>query len=833
MKGRSSLLCFIAATGGVHLLPTMPDSTVRIGLSAGVLLVTVVAAVTLRRKPARRFWLLPLWAALAGGLLTCVRIDSRLNDRLAESNVNLVSRVELRVTSLPQRLSGSQQFDAQVIRSMPVGVPEKIRVSWRTERWQGPYARPDLNVAPAPAAIPGQVWRMALVLKPPHGARNPHGFDYESHIFASGIRAIGTVRGTPVLLRDEPWHNLSVIAQRARYRVREAMLPHVQGKRYGAVLLALAIGDQASVDSRDWEVFHRTGITHLVSISGTHVTLIAGFAGMVMFWLWRRVRIRGLFLAERFPAQIAGAWVALLIAWLYCLLAGWGVPAQRTFLMLAVVAFTYVLRLSLSAPRILLLAAFVVILLDPWAILSNGFWLSFGAVAVLIAVVGLHGDSVRSEKPALWRRVVTASCAAGRLQLLISAALLPPLAWLFHEVSIVSPIVNAYAIPVVSLLVTPLALIAAITALLPGTDAFAGIVFDLTHVIVQAMMWPTQWMAERAMASVMTAAAPVILTFFAVMGLVVVVMPRGLPLRLLGWSFMLPALTWVPARPTHGGWDAVVLDVGQASATVIQTARHDLLFDAGIRQSPTADSGSRIIWPFFRSIGIKKLDAVVISHADIDHAGGLRSLLDVMHVEQSYSSFGVEQWLRREASLLGISDTTSRPLAMTACRDGQRWEVDGVVFHMIWPLHDRNNHDKTSSRARNDRSCVLRVEGRHHSLLLTGDINAGQETELVQRGIGAHDVVLAGHHGSNSSSDAGFIQTVQAKHVIAQAGAWSRYGHPHPAVIKRWRASGAKVWRTDQDGAVSIASRENGLRVLSERHATPRYWQNESADEIE
>lgn len=825
MRGRASLLAFVAATGCVHLLPDLPDIFVLIGLCAAVLVLSLTVGVLQRQSPRRVLWLLPVWAALAGFLFTVLRADVRLNDVLTDSNVNLVSRVELRVISLPQRYSGMQSFDAEVINSIPTGVPTKLRVSWRTGPWRGPYANDDGWDASDQAVVPGQVWRMALVLKPPHGSRNPNGFDYEAYTFAHGVRAMGTVRGNPELLRDEPWHDLGVIAERTRYQVREFMLPYLEGKRYGAVLLALAIGDQASVEAEDWDVFNRTGITHLVSISGTHVTMIASLGGVLIAGLWRRVRFRGRLLAERVPAQISGALVALLLAWFYCLLAGWGVPAQRTFLMLAVIALTYVLRLPLSSSSLLLVAAFAVVVLDPWAMLSSGFWLSFGAVAVLMAMVGASGRSARHASDKFWHRFRRASVAAVRVQLMISAALLPALALLFNEVSIASPIANMYAIPVISLLVTPLALLAAATSTVPGAESLVGFLTESAHMILQVMMWPTNWLAAQAVSSIAVAAAPHVLTLLALAGLGMVVLPRGLSAGFLGWVFILPALTWLPARPPYGSWDAVALDVGQASSIVIQTARHNLLFDTGLRNSAKVDSGTRVIWPFLRSMGVKQLDALVVSHADIDHVGGLRSVLEAMSVEQTYTSFSVDQWLKREASMLGIDDATRRPLAMSTCSYGKQWTVDGVMFQFLWPLNTDYSSVQASSRERNDHSCVLRIQGQHHSLLLTGDIGVPQEQELVQRGIGAHDVVLGAHHGSNKSSDAGFIQAVHAHHVVMQAGAWSRYGHPHPQAIQRWKNAGVTLWRTDLHGAIVMQSREDGLKLASERQSNRRYWQ--------
>jgi competence protein ComEC len=833
VTGRMGLLAFVAASGVVHTLPVLPS--LAHGLAAATLAVLLsLLALGLPGCVRAGIWV-TLWAALAGLLLTAARADHRLADALAVHNENKVSRVVLRVVSLPRLSPDGRQFQAQVISSRPEGVPARIQVSWPMTAWAGPYGRAGGNAGGAeaewpdglPDLVPGQVWRMALTLKTPRGARNPHAFDYEAYMFAQGVRATGSVRGTPDYLRDEPWASLPVIAQRARHTVRAAMLPYLEGKRYGAVLLALAIGDQASVQPSDWTVFNRTGITHLVSISGSHITLIAALGGALTLWLWRRVRWRGRALAERMPAQVAAALAALLIAWLYCLLAGWGVPARRTFLMLAVMAGAYVLRLPMSASRLLSLVAFAVVLLDPWALLASGFWLSFGAVYVLMASSGWWGQPAGHVAVAgRWRRAGDFLGKATRLQLAITAGLMPLLALIFHEVSLASPLANAYAIPVISLIVTPLSLLAAGAAVTPGLESLATAFAWLGHAALELMMAPTVWLSNWRAASFTVAAAPLGLTLLALVGLAVATLPYGLPGRRLAWLLMMPALFWPPKRPLQGEWTLHALDVGQAGAIVIQTAQHAFLFDTGLRSGPDSDDGARIIWLFLRSQGIAKLDVMIVSHADIDHAGGLRSVLQAVPVQQSYSSFDLQAYLTREAALLDMpGQLPSLPLAMSPCEYGITWHIDGVSFEFLWPLKNPSDARRTARKQRNDRACVLRLRGEHHSALLPADIGASQEAALVDRGLGYADVVLAGHHGSKSSSSLSFVNETQPLHVVAQAGAWNRYGHPNPGVERRWQRSGAVFWRSDRHGAVTLHSSGRGLAATSVRQASRRYWQ--------
>lgn len=824
MTGRMSLLAFVTASGAVHCLAAMPGHPAMAAIALGG---SLVAAVLGFLSPARWRWRIAvvMTCAAAGFFSTVARVDLRLADRLEDGNINQVSRVVLRVAALPRLGPDTRQFEAQVLSSLPDGVPSRIMVSWSAPQWAGPYGRVNTQPYAFPDIVPGQVWRMALTLKPPHGLRNPHAFDYEAYAFAHGIRASGSVRGVPRLLHDEPWASLPVVAQRARHEVRAAMHRFLDGKRYGAVLLALAIGDQASVLPEDWDVFNRTGITHLVSISGSHITMIAAMGGALTLWLWRRARMGGRALAEQMPAQLAAALAALVVAWLYCLLAGWGVPARRTFLMLAVIAAAYVVRLPVSASRLLSVVAFAVVLLDPWALLASGFWLSFGAVYILMASSTWWGQAAGGLPKTRRQRWLAIAAMASGLQLAISLALMPFLAFIFHEVSLVSPLVNAYAIPVISLIVTPLALLSAAAAMVPGLAPLAELAAWVGHAALAVIMVPTLWLAQLPVATLKVAATPLVLGVLAVTGIVAAALPYGLPGRRIAWLLMAPALFWTPKRPSEGEWTLHALDVGQGSAIVIQTMRHAFLFDTGLRSGPASDTGARVIAPFLRTQGVQRLDALVVSHADIDHAGGVRSVLEAVPVAQSYSAFGLQANLEREAALLAEASLPPMPLAQSGCQYGMRWNTDGVSFAFLWPLDDAPATRNRKRARRNDSGCVLHIQGRYHAALLPGDISARQEAALVERGLADVDIVLAAHHGSKTSSAPSFVDSMRAQHVIVQAGRWNRYGHPSPLIEQRWRDSGATVWRTDLDGAVQVTSNAVALKVKATRQSSPRYWQ--------
>lgn len=765
---------------------------------------------------------------LCAGLLNAsLQAQGRLDDALSDERQDAVSRLVLRVAGMPDGDARGQRFIAELDSPVPPGVPSRLQVSWQAP--PGPQSR-------LPLLVPGQVWRMALLLRRPHGLLNPAAADAEGRMFAQGLRAAGTVRGQPRLLADQPWATPGIAIERARHHVREGLRAALGEHRYAPVMIALAIGDQAGVSREDWQLFNRSGITHLVSISGMHVTSIAGIAGLLVAAMWRRARWRGAGLAERVPARVAGGAAAAMVALLYCLLAGWGVPSRRTFFMLSVVLAAAVSRLPLSGDRVLAGAAAAVVALDPWAPVSAGFWLSFGAVAMLLRIADAPVDAEAS-----WRRRCAARLMqAARLQLMVTLGLTPLLAFLVHQVSLGSPLANAVAIPAVTFIVTPLALLCAALSVTPGAEALASLAgraglqaFDLT-------MAPVAWVGSAAWASMPVAAASWPWLLLAVAGMAWALQARGWPGRRLGWVCMLPLLFWRPDRPEPGHWRMSAMDVGQGSAILVETTSQALLFDAGPRHYGGSDAGERVVAPFLQARGIRQLDVLVLSHADLDHVGGTRAVLTANPALRSYASFDLQAFLRRDAGARLDAgrkldadtkrDARSRPEApgaalpplpddMRPCLRDEGWEADGVRFTFLNPARANGR----AAQDRNAESCVLLVQGASHSLLLTGDVGTAQERALAGA-LPPADVVLAPHHGSASSSGRDLVSASAASHVIAQAGHLNRFRHPARVVELRWERAGATFWRSDRDGAVMALSGPGGLEVWAERERGRRYW---------
>ncbi|MCM0035489.1 MAG: DNA internalization-related competence protein ComEC/Rec2 [Burkholderiaceae bacterium] len=759
------------------------------------------------------------------------RAQIRMADRLSSEHENVVSRIQFEITGMVQDQGDSLRFEVQVLPiqasgERPQGIPRHIQVVWR---------KADAEKTPH-GIRPGQTWRAALIFRQPRGTLNPHSFDYEAHLFSRNIRAIGRVRGKPVLMSEAPFSSMQVMVSGARQYLRQSMREHVGDMTFGAVLIALAIGDQDSVKAEHWEIFNKTGITHLVSISGSHVTMLAAFGGLSMLWLWKRLRWRRQAAAEWIPAKVVAGIAALCIAWLYCLLAGWGVPARRTFFMLFVSGLVMLSRLPISASSVLCLAAAIVTLIDPWSPVATGFWLSFGAVAVLF-YVGSQMQVVRNDAMTFSHRGWNILKASARLQWIITLAMLPALAYLFQQVSLTSPFANAIAIPVITFVVTPLALLMALVALIPGLDAVSAWIAWFAHLALDWTMVPVTWLAFVPSASLTVAAMPIWCLLLSLVGIVWALQPPGVPVRWVGWTMLLPALTWQPQALSVGAWQLTALDVGQGGAIIVRTKRHTLLFDAGPRLG-ISDAGQRVIAPVLRALGVRHIDTLVISHPDIDHAGGLPGLLREMPVSAAYTSFDLNQFLKHTQHVLKLASPIVRPNKRFDCEAGLSWSWDNVRFTFLHPIVTnmlvegliQKKHSKNKIKS-NARSCVLYIQGTHHSALLPGDIGIKEEHELLDRHVfhnaGAPiraDVVLVAHHGSTSSSSERFISQLGTLHAIAQVGYLNRFSHPAPEVEQRWKSTLAAFWRTDRDGAVTAESSESGMQVFSQAHQRQRYW---------
>ncbi len=472
-------------------------------------------------------------AAVAGFAYAAAMAAVRIADELPFADEGVDVRVEGVVSSLPARLERGVrfEFDVEAVLSPDIRVPRRLLLGWY-----------DVTDTPRPA----QRWRLTVRLKRPHGVHNPGGFDLEAWLLERNLRATGAVRagGTsraPQLI-DPIVHRPGVLVERARHALRDRLAPMLEGRRYGGVLLALIVGDQRAIGAEDWTLFNRTGIAHLVSISGLHITMIAGLAGWMVASVWRRTPL----LVARAPAQTAGVCAGLVAAAGYALLAGWGIPAQRTVLMLAVVAVAWLARARIGLGHSLALAAAVVCLVDPWAVLAAGYWLSFGAVAAIVWVV--HGRIDRDAVPA-WRRALAAGT---RVQIAVTLALMPATVVVFHQLSLISPLANAAAIPLVSWIVTPLALVGGALATLPGAFALAAdALLAAAHAVFAVLAEALSRLAALPQASRAVATPPWPLTALALAGIAWLLAPPGMAGSLAGRDPRVSAVRLARGAPAH------------------------------------------------------------------------------------------------------------------------------------------------------------------------------------------------------------------------------------------------------------------------------------------
>jgi competence protein ComEC len=715
------------------------------------------------------------------------RAQLRLSDALPRTWEGADIEVVGIVSGLPQPGEAGTRFAFEVERVATRGaiVPGNVALTWYRDR------SPRRADAAVPRLAAGERWRFTVRLKRPRGLANPHAFDFEPWALERGIRATGYVRTASRFERlDARVDGWPYTLHRWRGEIRDAMLERLEGERLRGVLVALAIGDQDAIAADDWEVFWRTGVGHLMSISGLHITMLAALAFAAAFFAWVRVPALVLRLPARKAAVVAGAVAALA----YALMTGYAVPAQRTLLMLATVAACVAADRHGSASRVLALAALAVTLVDPWAVLSAGFWLSFGAVASIFYVMSLRAG----------RRGRIAAAVAE--QLAVTVAMLPMLLALFQEFSLVSPLANALAIPVVSLVVVPLAIAGAFLPL--------AFLLDAAHSVMLALMSPLERLADLPFAMLESHEPAAWTVAAAVAGCAWLLAPRGVPMRSLGAAWMAPMFSVVPAAPGEGEAWLDVLDVGNGLAVIVRTSHHAIAYDTGPGWSTDADSGSRIVVPFLRGEGVRVLDGVVVSHADDDHSGGAISIAGARAPAWLLSSL-------RAADPVHVAFERSM-----RCEAGQRWSWDGVDFAVLHPA--AGIYEEAARRKENDRGCVLKVSTASFAALLAGDVEARAEAEMISRDAAAlrADVLVVPHHGSKTSSTPAFVAAVAPRHAVLSVGYRNRFNHPNAAVLQRYAALGARIRRTDEEGALHVAlpgraSQRIAIRGYAERI---RYW---------
>lgn len=807
-------VAFVAGAGLLHACTVLPATGQAIAL---FLFTTALRAgsgrcgdAVLRAAAAAMFW-------LAGGFCwTAVIAQSAVNDRLNPALEGVDLTVRGVIVGLPQRGDHGWTFRFAVEQATTLGAQAQLVSLPRAVR----LSLPDAVANQTPRA--GERWQWQVRLRRPHAPVNPDGFDGELHALQEGTGAMGSIRSghnetsAPVRL-DSLAMTPSAVLAATRERVRAAIAAATRNAdpTGRGVLQALAIGDQAAVPDRVWSALNRTGIGHLLSISGLHITMLAAIAAALASRLWRLRWLAAHSALERWPRQRVAAGAAVATAAMYSLLAGWGIPAQRTFWMLAAAALAATLGRAPSVLATLSFAAAIVTVLDPWAPLSAGFWLSFAAVAAIVwamsrgAPRALRADRLGPRLRAAARAMLSAGTGT---QIAATLAMVPLSVAFFGSVSVIGPLMNAVAIPLVAGVLTPAVLLgAALASIDPQWGAWllapcARLVAETVAVLIRVADWSWAAIAVPQPSTVEWALAAA--------GVACLLGPRVVPLQWGAGCAVLALLLQSRDLPAAAELRITALDVGQGMAVLVESGQRALLYDTGPAWSSERDAGARIVLPYLRARGIVRLDVLIVSHGDADHAGGASSLLREIPAEQLISSLAPDH-------PLVLANSAHLP-----CRAGNTWQWNDVTFRWLHP--DTADAEAVTGGSANARSCVLHVRAAAGSVMLAGDIEAKQEARLLARvptELLRADVLLAPHHGSRTSSTEAFLRAVAPSWAIFQVGYRNRYHHPHPTVTARYDTLGIATLRSDRDGAVTIRMREGRAPVVRrERVDAPRYW---------
>lgn len=769
-----------------------------------------------------------------------------------------VQRFEFVITDLSDLNTDGRQINHT---RMHQKMPRKIRLSWY-------YGKP---------VRAGEEWQLEVRLKPPHGFMNPGGFDYEAWLFQHGIDATGYVRKSALNQRQldlPPAFSMAALlapinkirqslSQKIETIAASTLLSNQPGNddksdyksdqsSSFSLIKALAIGDKSSISNQQWRVLANTGTSHLMAISGLHIGLAAFFSYLLIR------RLVPAFVMKRIPAQHIALSGGLLVAVLYALVAGLSIPTQRAIIMLFVLSVMMLLRRNHRPVDALGFALLLVLLLDPLAVLSVGFWFSFSAVAVIF--IALNSSSPGANKVttgqkkkglyhSVWFKVSSTLKQWIRLQLLITLFLLPLSLFMFQQVSLVSPVANLLLIPYVSFLVVPVVLVAIVCAfVLPD---LADVLFRLAASLLD-IIWPLlSYLAALPYALwvrgdidiiklLLVTLAMLLLYFSGKLSFYIasklqqsnfqqsnqrqsnqqqVIQKQAIQqrtvwsLRFVACLLFFPLFIATKATFNTGEYQLTVLDVGQGSAAVIQTQNHVAVFDAGAKFSDKLDAGSSVVLPYLRSQGIQSLDYLIISHGDADHIGGAQVILDTLP----------------ETGVIGQDIENLIASKKQYCVEGDSWHWDGVDFVFLSPAAAGLSQDKIRVKRyqRNNQSCVLQVSSKAGSVLFTGDIEKRTEQNLLIRYGGQldSDILLAPHHGSNTSSTAEFIAAVDPEISIFSVGYRNKFNFPNNKVMARYDALDGKLLQTDKSGAVSITlTSKTGLVIEKYREKAQKYW---------
>ncbi len=699
-----------------------------------------------------------IWALLHAYLNLNPELDKSLEgvDLEIYGQIVTIPNVQARSTRFEFSIHGAELSS----NAKEVALPKKVRLNW--------YGNvPTLQI--------GEMWKLRVRLKRPWGYANLGSFDYEKWLFEHQIRATGYVRNKG---NAERIRATSILSPNHYLRgVLNQKLDSVRGK-YSAVIKALVLGERGQMDSQRWQVLTQTGTNHLLAISGLHIGIVSGFVYFIALFLWKRSEV----LCLRIAAQRVAALAAIFAAIFYAMLAGFSIPTQRAMVMATVVFLAVYSMHSLRPWNILSIAVLCVLVLDPFSVLAPGFWLSFVAVAII-----LFSIKNKSTNQAWWFSLV-------KIQVVLTLGLLPLTLLFFQQASLVSPLANLFAVPWVSFLVVPVALIGSIFLLV--SQALGGWLLGGVQILLD-IFWIVLEFLHALPFSSWQHAVPSWALIPAFGGVLLLLTPKGWPGKTLSIALLSPLVLAQHAAVPEQDLMLTTLDVGQGLAIVIEVDDRVLVYDTGPKFSTSFNAGEAVVIPYLRYRGINEIDRLVVSHGDKDHAGGLQGILSNIAVKHLIVS-KFENYQHDNIS---------------ACSAGIEWQWANVHFQFLHPSEDEINEGKLS---KNNSSCVLLVKHPAGTALLTGDIEKSIEKKLVvnQADMLDIDVLIAPHHGSNSSSTSQFIKTTSPDYVVFATGYRNPYGFPDEKVVSRYKEFGSDLVNTASRGMITFKfSDKNGLQL--------------------
>ena len=711
---------------------------------------------------------------IAAYLWACFNIQNALDVRLAADFDNQILRVEGVIADIPEQRSESIRFlfKPDFIAGYPYPLPDLIRLSWY---------RSDQKIDA------GERWQLQVKLKSPSGYQNPGGFDYERWLFVKRIGASGYVKSSRLnrlMGAPAPWN-----IDQWRSRIGQGVEQYCADCAYQGLIKALTIGYRADIPQRHRQLLQDTGTAHLLAISGLHIGMISALFFYLGKWFWQLGFYRIGYNRLQFSATLAfGAGL------IYAALAGFSLPTVRALIMLAVVFLALSFRSGINLINSIAIAVVAILLFDPLAVGSSSFWLSISALLIIA-----FAQYLLTHQTSRWRQVMV-------VQLLFSVLFIPLSVVLFDQLNPASFFANIVAIPLVSLIVVPLGLLA---SLLAGFDlTFSNWLFITSNKLLSLLLDYLELLLDSGLSAYPSGNIPYALLGLSAIGLLTMLMPKGFPGKKPAAILVLLPFIWQRPEMEFGAYQLTLLDVGMGTSAVIETRNHSLVYDFGPGNGQGFSAAQWVLIPYLRHQGIKQPDLMIISHVDQDHSGGFNSYLDKYDPAKLIS--GTPDEVEKRFGLIS---------PVRSCHQYPSWYWDGVGFEFLSPpatglLESSNN-----------RSCVLKVSGIHSSLL-SGDIEAEQELRLlntVPDKLKA-SALLAPHHGSATSSTLGFLQKVRPQVSVFTVGRNNRWGFPKAKVLEAYDAIGSRIYRTDQHGAITIRSSASDLKINSQRQDRFKLW---------